>query len=558
MSDRADIIITNARVLTMDEGNPHAQALAISGNRLIAVGTVADIAGLRSSATKVIDAQGCSVLPGFIESHMHLFSGAAELDNLDLSSVSGLAPLLAALSAYAARRPSAELLIANQTNYTILSDTERLSRHHLDKAVPDRPLMCIAPDHHTAWANTKALEAAGILHGRDLPVGNEIVMGEDGKAAGELREGEAIRLVYRLKDGGNRDRLGLETGSEPDPEPTAAERAYDRALIKRGLDYCASCGITSIHNMDGNFYICERLDEIDREGGFTARVQVPYHFKNFMAMANLDKASALSSRYRSDRLHSGRVKIFIDGVLDSWTAVMVEPYADKPGHRGDLLFSPQHFAEVAVECDRRGLQISVHAIGDGAVRTVLDGYALAQNRNGVRDSRHRIEHIEVIHPADIARFRELGVIASMQPLHPPGQMGLPLEPTLSRMGEGRWPYAYAWRTLKSAGARMVLASDWPVSALNPLISIQSAVTRGVWRPGLPDQKLSLLEAIAGYTRDGAYAEFCEDRKGMLKPGMLADIVVLGADIEAHDPGAIKDIPIRCTICDGKITFGHPA
>ena len=554
MNDLADIIITHARVLTMDEGNPRTQALAIAGNRIIAVGTAADIAALKSPATKVIDVQGCSVLPGFIESHMHLFSGAAELDNLNLSGVSGLQPLVSALSAYEASRPGAGLLIANQTNYTVLSDTERLSRHHLDKAVPDRPLICIAPDHHTAWANTRALEVAGILHGRDLSVGNEIVMGKDGTAAGELRETEAIRLVYQLKEGGNRDRLGLETGGEPDPAPTAAERAYDRALIKRGLDYCASFGITSIHNMDGNFYICERLDEIDREGGFSARVQVPYHFKNFMPLANLDKASALTGRYRSDRLHSGRVKIFIDGVLDSWTAVMVEPYADRPGHRGDLLFSPQHFAEIAVECDRRGLQICVHAIGDGAVRTVLDGYALAQDRNGVRDSRHRIEHIEVVHPADIPRFKELGVVASMQPLHPPGQMGLPLEPTLSRIGEHRWPYAYAWRTLLSAGARMVLASDWPVSALNPLISIQSAVTRGVWRPGLPDQRLSLLEAITGYTRGGAYAEFCEDKKGMLKPGMLADIVVLGADIEAHDPAAIKDIPVRYTICDGKITY----
>ena len=554
MNDLADIIITHARVLTMDEGNPRTQALAIAGNRIIAVGTAADIAALKSPATKVIDVQGCSVLPGFIESHMHLFSGAAELDNLNLSGVSGLQPLVSALSAYEASRPGAGLLIANQTNYTVLSDTERLSRHHLDKAVPDRPLICIAPDHHTAWANTRALEVAGILRGRDLSVGNEIVMGKDGKAAGELRETEAIRLVYQLKEGGNRDRLGLETGGEPDPAPTAAERAYDRALIKRGLDYCASFGITSIHNMDGNFYICERLDEIDREGGFSARVQVPYHFKNFMPLANLDKASALTGRYRSDRLHSRRVKIFIDGVLDSWTAVMVEPYADRPGHRGDLLFSPQHFAEIAVECDRRGLQICVHAIGDGAVRTVLDGYALAQDRNGVRDSRHRIEHIEVVHPADIPRFKELGVVASMQPLHPPGQMGLPLEPTLSRIGEHRWPYAYAWRTLLSAGARMVLASDWPVSALNPLISIQSAVTRGVWRPGLPDQRLSLLEAIAGYTRRGAYAEFCEDKKGMLKPGMLADIVVLGADIEAHDPAAIKDIPVRYTICDGKITY----
>src|SRR5215216_3624486 len=186
MSDLADIIITHARALTMDEGNPHAQALAISGNRIIAVGTAADIAGLKSPATRMIDAQGCSVLPGFIESQMHLFSGAAELDNLNLSSVSGLQPLLSALSAYEASRPGDGLLIANQANYTIISDTERLSRHHLDKAVPDRPLICIAPDHHTAWANTKALAAAGILNGRELSVGNEIVMDKDGRAAGEL------------------------------------------------------------------------------------------------------------------------------------------------------------------------------------------------------------------------------------------------------------------------------------------------------------------------------------------------------------------------------------
>ena len=141
----------------------------------------------------------------------------------------------------------------------------------------------------------------------------------------------------------------------------------------------------------------------------------------------------------------------------------------------------------------------------------------------------------------------------MQPLHPPGAMGLPLEPTVSRIGEARWPYSYAWRTLKNAGARLVLASDWPVSALNPLISIQSAVTRGLWKPGLPDQRLTLEEAIAGYTREGAYAEFREDRKGRLKDGMLADLVVLGADIERHDQDGIKDIPVRLTICDGTIT-----
>jgi predicted amidohydrolase YtcJ len=554
MTERADIIIVHARVLTMDESNPRAQAIAIRGNRIMAVGSTVDIADLKSPTTRVIDAAGCSVLPGFIEAHMHLFSGAAEIDNLGLISTFGLKPLIAALSAYAARHPNKRLLIANQTNYPIISESEPLSRHHLDMAVPDRPLICVAPDHHTAWANTAALRAAGILYGRDLPVGNEIVMGPDGMATGELRESEAIKLVYRLKEGGNRDRLGLETGGEPSPPVTREERAYDRSVIRRGLDYCASFGITSIHNMDGNFYTCELLDDIDREGGFTARAEVPYHFKNFMPLSNLEKASELSRRYASDRLHSGRVKMFIDGVLDNWTGVMVEPYSDRPGHHGELLFTPKHFAEVATGCDARGLQISVHAIGDGAVRTVLDGYAAARSINGVRDSRHRIEHIEVIHPTDVDRFKALGVIASMQPLHAPGQMGLPLEPTLSRIGDARWPYAYAWRTLKSAGARLVLSSDWPISALNPLVSIGAAMTRKVWREGLPDHRLSLHEAIAGYTRDAAFAEFHEDRKGMLKRGMLADLVVLGADIEAQDPEAIKDIPVRTTICDGKVTF----
>jgi len=552
---KADVIITNGRVMTMDEANPRAEAVAIGGNRIVRVGSKAGILELKSGSTRIIDAAGGSVLPGFIEAHMHLFSGAAELDNLDLYSVRGFSQLIETLKSYAAQQPGKRLLVANQANYAILSDSERLTRHHLDQAIPDRPLLCVAPDHHTAWANSAALKAAGILRGKLLPLGNEIVLGSDGLANGELREGEAIRLVYKLKEGGNRDRLGLETGGEPHPSPSAQERAYDRGIIKRGLDYAASFGITSIHNMDGNFYTCELLDEINQQGGFTARVEVPYHFKNFMPLANLENASELSRRYNTDRLHSGRVKIFIDGVLDSWTAVMVEPYADKPGFAGELLFSPDHFTEVATECDRRGLQISVHAIGDGAVRTVLDGYEAARKANGVRDGRHRIEHIEVIHPDDIGRFRELGVIASMQPLHPPGSMGLPLEPTVSRIGEARWPYSYAWRTLKIAGARLVLASDWPVSALNPLISIQSAVTRGVWKKGLPEQRLTLHEAIAGYTRDGAYAEFREDRKGMLKAGMLADTVVLGADIESHDPEAIKEIPVRTTICDGKVTFG---
>ncbi|TIO37809.1 MAG: amidohydrolase, partial [Mesorhizobium sp.] len=204
--------------------------------------------------------------------------------------------------------------------------------------------------------------------------------------------------------------------------------------------------------------------------------------------------------------------------------------------------------------DRRGLQIAVHSIGDGAVRAVLDGYQAAAKKNGRRDSRHRIEHIEVITPSDVPRFAELGVLASMQPPHPPGAMNFPLEPTISRIGHDKWPLSYAWRTLKNAGARVVFASDWPVSPVDPILGIQAAVLRKPWAEGLPDQSFSLHEAIAGYTVEGAYAEFMEHRKGRLKPGYLADIVVLSADIEKTAPEALHTVRPVTTICGGKITF----
>jgi predicted amidohydrolase YtcJ len=262
----------------------------------------------------------------------------------------------------------------------------------------------------------------------------------------------------------------------------------------------------------------------------------------------------MASTYKSEWLSSGMVKVFYDGVLEGWTAVMVDDYADRPGWRGEPLFSAEHFAQVAVEADRRGLQIAVHSIGDGAVRAVLDGYEAARSRNGKRDSRHRIEHIEVTTAADVPRFAELGVIASMQPPHPPGAMHFPLEPTLSRIGRKRWPLSYAWRTLKDAGARVVFASDWPVSPVDPMLGIQAAVLRKPWADGDPDQSFSLLEAVAGYTLEGAYAEFMEHRKGRLKLGYLADLVVLSGDIEATAPEALHTVRPVTTICGGKVTY----
>ncbi|MGN6536575.1 MAG: amidohydrolase, partial [Mesorhizobium sp.] len=408
MSGSPDLIVVNGRVLTMDEDHPAAEAIAVRDGRVVAVGDGKAIAALKGPATRVIDAQGGSIVPGFIEAHMHLFSGAAELAHLQLAGLHGFDALRDAIRAYAAGQPDAPMLVGQGVDYSVLG-AERVTRHHLDAILPDRPFCMAAPDHHTVWANTRALEAAGILHGRTLGPGNEIVIGEDGLANGELREGEAFGPVLALA-GEERVRLGLSTGGEPDPAPSAAERAADRDIMRRGLAWCARHGITSIQNMDGNLYQLELLAEIEAEEGLPCRVRIPFHFKNFMDLSMLEKASMMAERYRSERLASGMVKVFFDGVLDSWTAVMLEPYADRPDWLGEPLFTPERFKELAVAIDRRGLQIAVHSIGDGAVRAVLDGYEAAQQANGARDSRHRVEHIEVISAADVPRFKALGAI----------------------------------------------------------------------------------------------------------------------------------------------------
>ena len=549
----ASIIIENAAILTMAAENPRAEAMAISGNRILAVGNRAEILKLKGPNTRHLDAGGNTVMPGFVEAHLHIFGGSADLDKLHLSETQGFAALSKAIRAYASSRPNETLLIAKGANYTILGDTTPLSRQHLDEISPDRALFLYAPDHHTAWANTIALEKAGILHGRDVGVGNEIVIGKDGFATGELREGLAMEPVLALRNSGGRERLGLE-GTEPDASLSPAERAEDIATLKAGLKYLARHGITSFHNMDGNFYQLELLKQIEAEGELLCRAEIPFHLTNSKPLSSLEQASEMARLYNSDMLKSGRVKIFIDGVLDSGTAVLVDEYADQPGWRGDLLFTPEAFKQAAIEIDRRGLQISVHAIGDMAVRTVLDGYQAAREANGPRDSRHRIEHIELVHPDDIARFAQLSVIASMQPPHPPGSMGLPLEPTLSKIGPARWPYAYAWRSLWNAGARICFASDWPVSPLPPMLGVHAAVTRQKWQANLPDQSASLNEALAAYSADGAYTGFMEEKIGKLKSGMLADIVILSANVEAIDPVALSSVEPLTTICDGRITY----
>lgn len=548
-----DFIVHNARILTMDAAAPRAEAAAIGGGSILALGANNEIRALAAPHTRLFDAQGCAVTPGFVEAHMHLFGGADSRRHAQLGGEKGFDRLCEVVRAHAARNPDEGLLFALNASYTLLRDNAEITRHDLDRVLPDRPLLLIAGDFHTGWANTVALERAGILGGREVGVGNEIVMASDGTATGELREGDAMAPVRALTTSGGRERLGLD-GVEPGPELTAADRDQDRETIAAGLRYCAELGITTIHNMDGNFYQLELLSELEAEGRLLCRTQIPYHLTNVMPLSNLELASEMHHRFRSDTLYSGRVKIFVDGVIESGTAAMLADYADRPGWRGEPLFTPEAFRDAAVEADRRGLQISVHAIGDAAVRITLDGYQAAREANGARDSRHRVEHIEVVDPADIPRFAELGVIASMQPPHYPGANGSPLEPFLGRIGAARWPCAFPWRALWDAGARIAFATDWPVSPLAPMRSIRAAVTRRPWANGVPDHRASLTEAIAAYTAEGAYAGFMEDKCGRLAPGMQADLVVLDADIEATPEEDLHKVAPALTLCAGRATF----
>ncbi|WP_150525661.1 amidohydrolase [Roseibium sediminis] len=553
MTLNADIVIENAAVLTMDPSAPTAEAVAISGNRIMAVGTRADLASCKGSGTQVFDANGSSVIPGFIESHMHIYPGSAQIDRLSLAGMHGLEDITKAVRERAATEPSDEILVVEQAHYNILGDHISLDRHVLDEILPDRPMCFYAGDHHTMWANTAALEASGLIHGKKVSQGCEVVMGSDGLANGELREFEAYQPIVMMTQTRGREANGLSSGRYFGVPVSAEERAGDIAALRRGFDYCASLGITSFHNMDSDPHQMELLGEMDAASPLTVRAFMPFRMLPGYPLSDYEMAEDWRRRYDTPRLKMRFVKMFIDGVIEATTAFMLDDYSNTPGIKGEPLFDRTDFIEQIVEADRLGFQVAVHAIGDAGVRWTLDAYEEARRRNGQRDSRHRIEHIETLDPADLPRFAELGVIASVQPTHAPGGY-YPMEPIATMLGEQRLRTAYATETLRQYGARIAFASDWPVAPLDPLLGIQTAMTRKPLYTGAPDQRSSLMNALAGYTTDAAYTEFAEHERGQLRPGMLADITMLSGNIENTAPEEITGLKVGLTICDGRVTY----
>ena len=532
---KADLILTNANVFTADTNQPRAEAVAVMGKRIVAVGQEKELLNLRSSETKMIDGMGKTLMPGIIDSHFHLYWGALNLANIQLEGIRGLAAIKRELEAYKKVHPEKQILRGSSLGYDVLPHNERLNRQHLDQIEPNIPLILVAFDFHNAWANTAALKLAGILHGADTPSNSEVVMAEDGLASGELREFEAISLVTDLM-----------------PKPSASEEIN---LVKKAIHLANSYGITSLHNMNGDreeFALYRKLDEAN---DFPIRMYYPFRIYPDMPLSVIaDEAVYLRESYHSPKLKAGALKLFMDGVIDAFTGFMLEPYVNNRSTRGEAIYSDQHFKDIAIQADKQGLQITVHAIGDAAIRRTLDGYETALKANGKRDSRHRIEHIEFLHPDDLPRFKELGVIASMQPYHCSRPEKNYLLPYLDCLPQNRYQDCMPWESLRQSGTHLAFGSDWPVVSMNPFYGFAWAVNREPWLTGLPHEAQTLANTLLAYTKNAAYTEFAELQKGQLKEGMLADMVLLSEDIFAIPSTELENLSADLTLCDGEIVF----
>lgn len=523
-------------------------SLRLSGGRIAWVGAP-EAMPAGPDPDRRIEGWGRWISPGFCDSHLHLFMGGVTLGQLNLFGISSQADFAAALAAHLPGQGDAPLICAISANYEILGPGTRPDRHALDALLPDRPLLVYAVDLHTAWANTAALTAAGLMDHVPEVTHAEVVLGADGRPSGELREGNAMRLVGRLSAHGGRDNAAM-AGEEPEAVGPEARMA-DKAAIAAALAACAALGITTAVNMDGNLYQAGLLEEMDREGALPIRVSLAMRLSPAHDAARIAELMAAARRPASERLSFGRVKMFLDGVFDSWTAFRTDDYPDRRGFRSEPLFEAARFADLCRLADAQGLQIQVHCVGDAAVRLALDGYQSARATNGDRDARHRIEHIDMLHPDDLARFDELGVVASMQPVHPPGSSGLPLEPTVSIIGRGRWRDTFPWKALCDSGVTLAFGTDWPTAPLSPFNAIHAALSRRPWAEGVPDQRIPFEAVIAAYTSGGAHALFAEADRGRLAAGMQADVVLLAGDPRGlcESAGAAE---VAITICGGRV------
>ncbi len=537
-SNAADTIILNARIYTVNPQQPSAEALAISGEKILAVGTKNEIEKYRGASTRIIDAQGHLVLPGFVDCHIHFMDGSMGLTRVDLNDAKTVAEIQKRVKEYAESHLQEPWITGMGWTYPTFGPSALPDKKILDDVVPTRPVYLVAFDGHSSWANSKALQMAGITRETPDPPNGKIVRDEKGEATGALKE-SAGDLVARVM-----------------PKPTREERL---AALRLGIHEANKFGLSRVHSAGQDFEWLDLYDELRRNGQLTLRFYIAYFLDPpELTPDAIEKIEQARRTYHDDWISGGVVKTMLDGVVEAHTAAMLAPYSDDPSQTGKLFWDPTKYTQAIAELDRRGLQIFTHAIGDKAVRLALDAYQNATETNHTNDARPRIEHIETISAQDVPRFGKQGVIASFQPLH-----AYPDDDTLNiwarNVGPERAQRAWVWHSIETTGGRLAFGSDWPVVTLNPWPGVQNALTRQTTDgnpPGgfVPSERISLEDTITAYTLGAAFAGRREKTEGSLEPGKLADLIVLSQDLFKVKPSEIAKTEVLLTIVGGKVVY----
>jgi predicted amidohydrolase YtcJ len=524
--EHADLVVRDARVWTGDDAMPWAEAVASRGDRIVAVGSNTDIAPLIGDDTEVISIPGSMLVPGFIDTHVHFISGGAGLASVQLRDAATPEEFAARIGAFATSIEPGEWIMYGDWDHEMWGG-ELPRRDWIDEVTPDNPVWVARLDGHMALANSLALQLSGVDADTPDVEGGEIVRYDDGRPTGILKD-NAMALV--------------ETAI-----PEAAMAQLDREA-RAAMRHVAGNGVTTVHDMAG-WRSLSTYRRAHERGDMLTRIYSVVPLRDWERLRDEVAASGTGDEW----LSIGGLKGFMDGSLGSHTAAMLEPFTDEPDDSGFLINELDDLREWITGADAAGLQVMVHAIGDSAIRDLLDLFLDAEEANGDRDRRFRMEHAQHIHPDDIERFSVQDVIASMQPYH--------------AIDDGRWAEkvigperagtTYAFRSLIDAGALVAFGSDWSVAPATPLDGIYAAVTRqtldGANPDGwVPEQKISVEQALHAYTTVAAYASFDEGNRGALKPALLADLVLLDRDITRIPPENIRDTKILRTILGGRV------
>lgn len=531
MSEEATFVIRNGRVYTVNDKQPWAEAVAVRGDRIIHVGSDESVKAFIGPGTEAIDLQGRMVLPGMIDAHVHCMTAYEVFSWASLADANTLDEAIEAMKAHAREHPDHALVGGSGFRYSALMVNGRLpTRQMLDTIDNRRPVLLMSYDGWTGIVNSRLLE---------------IIMDAMGSEFEELEgvekdseTGGPTGVFYRLDD----------LDSRVDVLSPLIGREVRKGLVSF-MDLCSRWGITSVHEaLVKNIDSLEILENLRKEAGLKTRIYIAMAYSKHRADERMKMFEEARSRYNDEWIRVGAVKLFIDGVADSHTAAMLDPYSDRPSFAGEPFYSQDEFDDIVKRLDKAGFQCMTHSCGDRGVRVALNAYESVSSSGG-KARRHRIEHIENVSDEDVARFGPLGVIASMQPIHAALSSPEFDDVYVKALGEERILKTYPWKSLIRSGAVLAFSSDWSVADLNPFLGIHAALTRG----GLPGKEnvISLEEAIRGYTINAAYASFEEDIKGSIEPGKLADLVVLSENLFEIPVDAIKGVEPVLTVVGGR-------